>query len=234
MEALHNLSDQRSGFIERANAWYVSERPVTGKDYLDGQAYLEWVFSFSAFDRWHKALFVTKKVNAILDRDLGLIGPADMPEAKIPGTGDGQHSPVFVDQIELMEVDQGVRPSWIWFQVTDDILGRFAGFPGFVFQPFFEVEPVGRCGERGVVGGLACGDSAGSDQVIERRPKVVNGVADGDRNFRWQALRERYVEPMLARTKVSFLPNAVRVLAEIPEDEVIHLSNVRLRALQLQ
>ena len=234
METLHNLPDQRGDFIERSNAWYVSERPVTGKDYLDGQAYLEWVFGFAALGRWHKALFVTKKVDPILDNDLGLIGTADVLEAKIPGTGDCQHSPVFVDQIELVEVDQCVRPSWIWFQITDNAFGGFAGFPNFVFQPLFEVEPVGRDREGGIVGGSTSSTRTGGNKVIERCPKVVNRVTDRDRDLWWQALREGNVEPILARTKVRFLPNAVRVLTEIPEDEVIHLSDVRLRALQLQ
>ena len=234
MESRHNLTYECGGFIERSNAWYISERPVTGKDYFDGQAYLEWVFRFVAVGRWHKALFVTKKEYSILDGDLGSICATDVPKSEISGSGDRQHSPVFVDQIELMEIDQGVRSSWIWFQVTDDVLGRFTGFPGFVFQPLLEVEPVGRCGERGVVWGFPHGDSAGRDQIVERCPKIVNGIADGARNLRWQALRERYVEPILARTKVRFLPNAVRVLTEVAEDEVIHLSDVRLRALQLQ
>lgn len=234
MESLHNLSNQSGGFVERFNAWYVSERPVTWKDYLDGQAYLEWAFHFPALDRWHKAFFVTKKIDTALDFELGLVPARNMPVSEVARTGDRQNSPVFVDQVHLVEVDERVEPSWIWFQITNNLFGGFTGFPNFVFNPAFEVEAVSRGREGGVVRASPGSRGTGRNEVVEGGAKVVDRIADCDREFGWRRLRERNVEPMLARTKVQFLPDQVRVLAEIAENEVVHLSNVRLRALQLQ
>ena len=157
-----------------------------------------------------------------------------MPVAKISGSCGGQNSPVFVDQVELVEVNERVESSWIWFQVTNELHGSITGFPGFVFQPAFESVPVASGGEGCVIRGSAIRYGAGRDEIVESGAQIVNGIANSEWDSFWQWFRERYVEPMLARTKVRFMPDLVRVLTEIPEDQKVHLSNVRLRALQLQ
>lgn len=234
METLHNLADQRSGFIERSNAWYVSERPVTREDYVNGQAYLEWYLTFKAFGVWHKAFFVTKKIDPILDLDLGVVGSPDVAVSEVASSCDGYHSPVFVDQVELVKIDKCACPSWVWFQITNNPLRGFAGFPNFVYQPVFKVGAVAGRGESGIVRRPPGGYRASGNEVVEGCSKIVRGVPNRHGNLRWQRLREGYVEAMLVRTKVTFMANAVRVLTEIPENEVIHLADVRLRALQLQ
>lgn len=234
MELLHDPVNECSHLVERFNAWYVSERPVTWKDYLDGQAYLEWNSAFPVRGVWHKAFFVTKKIDPILDDDFGLVRARDVAVTKVTCTCHDQNSPVFVDQVQLVKVDQSVCPSWIWFQITNNLLGGFTGFPNFVFNPLSEIEPVGRGRKARIIGRASVGDGTCRNEVVQGCPEVVDRIADDDRDFCWQWLGKRYVEPMLARTKVTFMPNAVRVLAEVAENEVVKFGDVRLRALQLQ
>lgn len=234
MELTKDASDEIERLRQRFNARYVSERPLTWEHYINGQAYLEWRLCFAALGRWDELFLVAKKVDPILVYELGLVGSGDVPVSEIASPSDRQHSPVFVHQVEFVEVDERVYPSWIWAKVSDYLHGDLAGFPSFVFKALFEVGRAVGSREARISGRLSVGRGARRDKIVERGPKIVNGIADDGGEDSWRRLYEGNVIPMLARIKIRFHPDSVSVLTEVGEDEIVHLSDVRLRALQLQ
>lgn len=234
MELGDNLSNERQKIIERANASYASKRAVTGKDYIEGKSYLGWDFVFKSRDRWYKVFAAISKVDHFTDLNARVSGSLDVLESEFPVTGCEHYSPVFVDKIQFVEIDDCAVPSRIRFQITDDLHCFRPRFFGAVLDPLFEVSTIGAGREAGVVSGLAVGDCTGRDKVIKRSSEIVHSVTNDHRNDGWRRLSERDVKPMLTGFEITFTANSVGIMTQILKDQVVKLGNVRLRPLELQ
>jgi hypothetical protein len=233
LEQCNRIGDSIAHRIERSNAWLAFHRPVRTKDYLNGQAYLEWRVTFPALGRWHELFCVAKKVDAVFDIELGVVGSRKVSSCEIACASYHEKSPVFVDHVEFVKANKATIPSWVWLQVSHLFDRQRAGFPGFVFDPFLELIPVGDDGKAGIVGTAPLSDSASRNDVIQCRAQAMHCISDDEGCLTWDRFRERYVEPVLACVEVEFFPNAVRVASKPTEDLEIRVSDVRLRTMQL-
>lgn len=177
MEKFQDALRSYDKFRKLSNARFSAARLLRPKDYVAGKAYLRWNYSIlhPGGDRYEATLLACR-TEAV---------PKGGPPSSLERDGyvhrlfDGDEKPVFVGEIEPMHSEEGPIRSAVWLYLTHKVRGELpgAGLENILLQPGFEVRLRFPDGEVGVFLITIVGDRARSDQMVQRRPEVMDSVA---------------------------------------------------------
>lgn len=140
---------------------------------------------------------------------------------------------VLIDDIGFVQAPEGVIPSRIRPQVPTEL----HNFVTSVFCPVFDdsIDVVSEFSEREIrlVDPLASSRCIRADHKVERGAQVMDRVTKDARYLQWRQFLEGDIEARLPCLKVDLLPDMVWTAAEEAVNEIVHLSDVTLGALQL-
>lgn len=219
--------------VERSNARFAALRRLTTEDYLAGKAHLCWNVEFVTSGCRYELRFTAGKVESTVNDGGGFSRKLTNNNRDFCYAGGGNDKAVLVDQVEFMQFDKGIVPSWIRLEIGNDLLGNRASLPDIILEPtgqrLFGLGKREFC----VANGLAVSNRAGSDEVIECGSQVVDRVTNRESDFAGNvaALRNDVAKTIVL--ELSFESNFVRISAKELGLQGIDLRNVDFCAANL-
>lgn len=113
MELLDHPAYDTAKFVQDCNDRFAALRRASWQDYLDGQAYLEWMFEFTAFDAWHKVRFQAQVMAKRVHVDFVRWPLWEQAIPKIADSCADDKGLVFINDVGLVKCPQGVIPTLV-------------------------------------------------------------------------------------------------------------------------